>query len=54
VTVIGAGRPGTAGRFVPVRERTVPERLGEPYPEVMHALATRRAVLDLAGTEGST
>jgi hypothetical protein len=32
VTVIGAGRAGTTGRFLPVWERTVPERLGEPTP----------------------
>jgi hypothetical protein len=30
----------------------VPERLGEPYPEVMHALAARRAVAELAETDG--
>jgi glycosyltransferase involved in cell wall biosynthesis len=52
VTVIGAGRAGTTARFLSVWERTIPERLGEPYPEVMHALATRQAVLELAGTEG--
>src|SRR5690606_25203193 len=50
VTVVGAGKPGTAARFVPLWERTVPERLGEPYPEVMHAVATRRAVERLALT----
>ncbi|MFC5233614.1 glycosyltransferase family 4 protein [Pseudonocardia zijingensis] len=50
VTVVGAGTPGTAARFVPLWERTVPERLGEPYPEVMHAVATRRAVERLALT----
>ncbi|GGP80863.1 glycosyltransferase family 4 protein [Saccharothrix coeruleofusca] len=52
VTLVGAGRDGTAARFVPVWDRTVPERLGEPFPEVMHALATRRAVEDLIRTEG--
>ncbi|MFB9617005.1 glycosyltransferase family 4 protein [Kutzneria kofuensis] len=52
VTLIGAGRPGTAADFLPVWDRTVPERLGEPYPEVMHALAARRAVERLARTEG--
>jgi glycosyltransferase involved in cell wall biosynthesis len=52
VTLIGAGRPGTAADFLPVWDRTVPELLGEPYPEVMHALATRRAVERLARTEG--
>ncbi len=52
VTLIGAGRPGTSARFVPVWDRTVPELLGEPYPEVMHAAAARRAVRRLAETEG--
>ncbi|WP_116101249.1 glycosyltransferase family 4 protein [Amycolatopsis thermalba] len=52
VTLIGAGRPGTKARFVPVWDRTVPELLGEPYPEVIHAIAARRAVQRLAATEG--
>ncbi|WP_253778310.1 glycosyltransferase family 4 protein [Goodfellowiella coeruleoviolacea] len=52
VTLIGAGRPGTAARFVPVWEHTVPDRLGEPYPEVMHAAAVRAQVRRLAETEG--
>ncbi|WP_229680410.1 glycosyltransferase family 4 protein [Saccharopolyspora thermophila] len=52
VTLLGAGRPGTKARFVPVWDRTVPELLGEPYPEVMHAIAVRRAVERLARTEG--
>ena len=37
VVLVGAGRPGTAARFVPVWERTIPERLGYPQPEVVHA-----------------
>ncbi|WP_089958755.1 glycosyltransferase family 4 protein [Lentzea xinjiangensis] len=52
VTLIGAGQPGTSAGFVPVWDRTVPERLGEPYPEIMHALASRRAVAELARREG--
>jgi glycosyltransferase involved in cell wall biosynthesis len=52
VTLVGAGRPGTRARLVAVWDRTVPERLGEAYPEVMHAAASRRAVLRLARTEG--
>jgi glycosyltransferase involved in cell wall biosynthesis len=52
VTLVGAGRPGTRARLVAVWDRTVPERLGEPYPEIMHAAASRRAVLRLARTEG--
>ena len=52
VYLIGAGKPGTAATFVPVWENIVPERLGEPYPEVMHAIATRRAVQRLATEVG--
>lgn len=52
VTVIGAGEPGTDAAFVPVWDHTVPDRLGEPYPEVVHALASRRALERLAKTEG--
>jgi len=48
VTLIGAGKPGTAARLITVWEHTVPERLGDPYPEVMHALLTRHAVEELA------
>jgi glycosyltransferase involved in cell wall biosynthesis len=52
VTLIGAGRPGTAARFIPVWEHTIPERLGEPVPEVVHAAVARRVVEHLAATEG--
>lgn len=52
VTLLGAGADGTAARFVPVWERTVSERLGEPYPEVMHALKVRRAIADIAASSG--
>ena len=38
VTVLGAGKSNTAARFIPLWDRTVADRLGEPYPEVMHAL----------------
>lgn len=48
VTIIGAGRKGTKARLLTVWDRTVPERLGEPYAEVLHAILTRRAVEDLA------
>ncbi len=48
VTLIGAGKPGTSARLLTVWERTIPERLGDPYPEVMHALLTRHAVEELA------
>lgn len=48
VTIIGAGRSGTKADLVTVWDRTIPERLGDPYAEVMHAVLTRRAVEDLA------
>ncbi|NUT35947.1 MAG: glycosyltransferase family 4 protein [Hamadaea sp.] len=52
VTLIGAGKPGTAATFVPTWEQTIPERLGEPFPEVVHAAVTRRAVEQIAGAGG--
>ncbi len=52
VTLLGAGEPGTAARLVRLWENTVPDRLGEPYPEVMHALKVRRAVARIAATDG--
>ncbi|HEX2214387.1 MAG TPA: glycosyltransferase, partial [Mycobacterium sp.] len=52
VTLIGAGEPGTAANFLPVWDRTLSERLGEPYPEVMHALKVRRAITKLAVEDG--
>jgi len=48
ITLFAAGRPGTKADFVPVWDRTVPERLGQSYPEAMHAAASRRAVLEAA------
>ncbi|GAA1368094.1 glycosyltransferase family 4 protein [Catellatospora chokoriensis] len=48
VTVIGAGRDGTKARFWQVWERAVPERLGEPGPEIIYATLTRRVVENLA------
>lgn len=52
VTLFGAGEPGTKANFVPLWERIVPERLGDPFPEVVHALRVRRAIERLAETEG--
>ena len=51
VTLFGAGRPGTRAAFVPVWDCPMPERLGEPFPEVVHAVVTRRAVEWLAAEE---
>jgi glycosyltransferase involved in cell wall biosynthesis len=48
VYLLGAGKPGTTANFVPTWDTTVPEQLGEPYPEFMNAIATRRAVERLA------
>jgi glycosyltransferase involved in cell wall biosynthesis len=51
VTLIGAGEPGTAAEFLPVWDHTVGDRLGQPYPEIMHALKVRRAIADLAAKD---
>jgi glycosyltransferase involved in cell wall biosynthesis len=48
VTLIGAGRPGTKASFQPVWEGTIPDRLGDVFPEVAHAAVVRRAVERLA------
>ncbi|MCV7268170.1 glycosyltransferase family 4 protein [Mycolicibacterium doricum] len=53
VTLLGAGTPGTAAEFVPVWETTLPDRLGQPYPEVMHTLKVRRAVADIVERVGA-
>ena len=52
VTLFGAGQPGTTAQFQPLWDRTVPELLGKPFPEVVHALKVRRAVERLATTVG--
>ena len=52
VTLLGAGEPGTAARFVPLWDTTQCDRLGEPYPEVMHALKVRRAISAIASDTG--
>jgi len=52
VTLLGAGQPGTAARFVPLWDRTVPELLGTPFPEVVHTLKVRRAIERLATSDG--
>ncbi len=52
VTLFGAGEPGTKAKFVPVWDRAVPERLGEPFPEVVHAIRVRRAIEKVAATSG--
>ncbi|MFC6012845.1 glycosyltransferase family 4 protein [Nocardia lasii] len=52
VTLFGAGIDGTKADFVPLWDRIQPERLGDPFPEVVHALRVRRAIERLADTEG--
>ncbi|MBF6171456.1 glycosyltransferase family 4 protein [Nocardia blacklockiae] len=52
VTLFGAGEPGTKARFIPVWERIQADRLGDPFPEVLHALKTRRALEKLVTREG--
>ncbi|WP_307817903.1 glycosyltransferase family 4 protein [Nocardia acididurans] len=51
VTLLGAGSNGTKARFIPIWDRTLPELLGNPFPEVLHALKVRRAVEHLAESE---
>ncbi|QIS11652.1 glycosyltransferase [Nocardia arthritidis] len=51
VTLLGAGEPGTRARFIPLWETTQAAVLGDPFPEVMHALKVRRCVQRLATTE---
>ncbi|ATA27804.1 putative glycosyltransferase [Mycobacterium lepraemurium] len=43
---------GPAARFIPLWDQTVPERLGEPYPEIMHALKVRSAITRIAKEDG--
>jgi len=53
VTVLGAGHHARiAAKFVPLWDTTQSERLGQPYPEVMHALKVRRVIEEIAATEG--
>ncbi|MCF6733674.1 glycosyltransferase family 4 protein [Blastococcus sp. KM273129] len=48
VTLLGAGRSTTRAEFVPLWPEPVPQRLGEPTPEIVHAAAARNALLQLA------
>ncbi|MDT5043128.1 MAG: hypothetical protein QOE51_4113 [Actinoplanes sp.] len=52
VHLIGAGTAGTKARFMSVRDQIIPERIGDPYAELVHAAATRRAVQHLAQIDG--
>lgn len=48
VTLLGAGENGTKGSLIPLWDRIQAERLGDPFPEVVHALKVRRALERLA------
>lgn len=47
VTLLAAGRPGTAADFVPLWDEPIPEQLGQALPEVAHSLKARTAIEDL-------
>jgi glycosyltransferase involved in cell wall biosynthesis len=47
VTLVGAGRDGTAANFERTYAEPPSERLGDPVPEVVHAAAAARIVADL-------
>ncbi|MBF6060380.1 glycosyltransferase family 4 protein [Nocardia terpenica] len=51
VTLLGAGRPGTTARFIPVWDTILSDRLGDPFPEVLNALKVRQIVAELARTD---
>lgn len=50
VTLLGAGHSTSRAEFVPLWPEPVPQRLGEPTPEMVHAAAARKALLRLADT----
>jgi glycosyltransferase involved in cell wall biosynthesis len=52
VSLIGVDGSGTGAETVPLWPRLIPERLGEPFPEVAHAALARRAVRRLAREQG--
>ncbi|MFJ4654956.1 glycosyltransferase family 4 protein [Nocardia sp. NPDC088792] len=51
VTLLGAGRPGTRARFIPVWDETLTHRLGEPYPEIVNAMKAWRIIEELHATD---
>jgi|GEM_PF-1348952 len=51
VTLLGAGVPGTKARFVPLWDEIQADRLGQVFPEVMHALKIRRALEQIVARE---
>src|SRR5215475_11363551 len=49
VTIVGPETSETKARFVRVWDRTMAERLGESYPELMNAIRTRNVIREMAG-----
>lgn len=47
VTLLGAGRPGTKARFIPVWDEVLTDRLGETFPEIVHAMKACRIIEEL-------
>ena len=47
VPLLAAGRPGTAADFIPLWAEPIPDRLGQPLPEIAHTLKVRRTIEDL-------
>nr|WP_211234714.1 glycosyltransferase family 4 protein [Glycomyces arizonensis] len=52
VTLIGVGENGTNADLVSVWPRPIPERLGEPMPEILQAALARNAIRELATGPG--
>lgn len=53
VTLLGAGEPGTkAARFIPLWDEIQAARLGDPFPEVVHAMKVRRALERISVVHG--
>ena len=52
VTLLAAGSPGTAADYIPLWGEPIPERLGQPLPEITHAVKARRAIEQLAERAG--
>ena len=52
VIVLGGSEPRMSARLIALWERTVADRLGEPYPEIIHPLKVRR-VIERPATTGA-
>lgn len=53
VTLLGAGESATSAQFLPLWDSAIPEMLGQPLPEVVHAVKVRRAVERLAAEDAA-